>query len=75
MLTFPSIGGTVGVTLGKIIGILLILWGVADLGLSWANNTDVYYEIGINIPDVILPWTAVISMGIGYAIYKGGGGD
>ena len=61
-------------TVGKIIGILLILWGLADFGLSW-TDTDLYYEIGIQIPDVIYPWTAVISMGIGFAIYTLGGGD
>ena len=32
----------------KIVGILLIIWGFADLGLSWAG-TDLYYEIGLSL--------------------------
>ena len=53
----------------KIIGGLLILWGFADLGLSWMG-TDLYYEIGITLSDGIYPFTHWISMGIGYVIYK-----
>ena len=40
----------------KVIGILLILWGVVDLGLSWAE-TDLYYEIGIRLPEGIYSFT------------------
>lgn len=53
----------------KILGILLIIWGFADLGLSYAG-TDLYYEIGINLSDAIYPFTHWIAMGIGYAIYS-----
>jgi len=59
----------------KIIGMLLILWGFADLGLSWVG-TDLYYEIGITLSDGIYPFTHWISMGIGYVILKlGTAGD
>ena len=30
----------------KIIGALLIIWGIADIALSWVG-TDLYWEIGI----------------------------
>ena len=53
----------------KIVGIILIVWGFADLGLSWAG-TDLYWKIGIELPDVIYPFTHWIAMGIGYAIYR-----
>ena len=53
----------------KIIGSLLILWGFADLGLSYLE-TDLYYEIGITLSDGIYPFTHWIAMGIGYVIYK-----
>ena len=52
----------------KIVGILLIVWGFADLGLSWAG-TDLYYTIGIELSDAIYPFTHWIAMGIGYGIY------
>ena len=48
----------------KIVGYLLILWGLADIGLNW-TGTDVYYEIGIIIPGVINPFTGIIAMVIG----------
>ena len=53
----------------KIFGILLIIWGFADLGLSW-NQVDLYYEIGINLPNSIYPFTHWIAMGIGYGFYS-----
>ena len=48
----------------KIAGYLLIIWGLADIGLSW-TGTDVYYEIGIIIPGIIYPFTGIIAMVIG----------
>ena len=53
----------------KILGILLIVWGVADLGLSWAG-IELYYAIGIELPDAIIQFTAWIAMGIGYGMYS-----
>ncbi|MDB3950177.1 hypothetical protein N9403_00925 [Gammaproteobacteria bacterium] len=58
----------------KIVGILLIIWGFADLGLSWVG-TDLYYEIGIELSDAIYPFTHWIAMGIGYGIYSISGSD
>ena len=53
----------------KILGILLMLWGFADMGLSWLG-TDLYWEIGIQLSETIYPFTHWIAMGIGYAIYS-----
>ena len=53
----------------KIIGIVLIVWGIADLALSWFG-TDLYWEIGIELSKGIYPFTHWIAMGIGFAIYS-----
>ena len=45
----------------KIIGIIIILWGIADFGLSWVG-TDLYLEIGINLPVWLYQWTAWIAI-------------
>ncbi|MBI15844.1 MAG: hypothetical protein CL782_06355 [Chloroflexi bacterium] len=52
----------------KIIGILFVLWGIADFGLSWAG-VDLYNEIGITVSDELWPFTHWIAGGIGAAIY------
>ena len=52
----------------KIRGIILIVWGFADVGLSWLG-TDLYWEIGIELSEGIYPFTHWIAMGIGYVIY------
>jgi len=53
----------------KIIGIILIIWGIADFAFSWMGS-DLYLEIGIMLPDIIYPFTAWIAMGIGFAIFS-----
>jgi hypothetical protein len=58
----------------KILGILLIVLGIADWGLSW-TGVDVWWEIGIELSDSIYPFTHWISMGIGYLLFKIGGSD
>ena len=55
--------------MAKIVGVILILWGIADFGLSWVG-TDLYWEIGINLPDWLYRWTAWIALGIGFAIFS-----
>ena len=55
----------------KVIGVILILWGIADFGLSW-TGVDIYWEIGINVPSWLYPWTAYIVGIIGYAIFAMG---
>lgn len=53
----------------QVIGVLLIVWGIADFALSW-NNIDLYQEIGIDVPIDIYPYTAWIAMIIGGLIYR-----
>ena len=52
----------------KIIGVLIIAWGVLDFGLSWID-TDLYGEIGINLSEFIYPYTAYIAGIIGWGVY------
>ena len=52
-----------------IVGVILMLWGIADFVLSWMG-TDLYWEIGINLPDWLYPWTPLIALGIGFAIFS-----
>ena len=55
----------------KIAGILLIIVGFADLGLSWIG-IDLYGEIGIQLSATIYPYTPFIASGIGYVILSAG---
>ena len=48
----------------KIIGVIVILWSFADLGLSLLG-TDLYWVIGINLPDWLYMWTFMITLVIG----------
>ena len=50
-------------------GYLFIGLGIVDVGLSWIG-IDLYWEIGINLPDWLYPWTAWIALGIGGAIFS-----
>jgi len=57
----------------KILGILLIIWGIADFALSW-TGTDLYAAIGISIPEAIYQFTPMIAGVIGYALLMAGSG-
>ena len=48
----------------KIAGYLFIGLGIVDVGLSWIG-IDLYWEIGINLPDWLYPMTGLIAMTIG----------
>lgn len=47
-----------------IVGWLLILWGILDFALYFMDM-DIYYELGINLPDIIWQFSAWISIGLG----------
>ena len=49
-------------------GYLFIGLGIVDVGLSWIG-IDLYWEIGINLPDWLYRWTAWIALVIGFAIF------
>ena len=48
----------------KIVGFLLIGLGIVDVGLSYIG-IDIYWEIGIYVPDWLYDWTAYIPIAIG----------
>jgi len=48
----------------KILGFLLIGLGIVDVGLSYIG-IDIYWEIGIYVPDWLYNWTGYIPMSIG----------
>ena len=57
----------------KIIGLLIIGWGLVDLGFGW-GETDLYEKIGLNIADrtgFLNIWLSKYSAWI--AIITGGG--
>jgi hypothetical protein len=57
----------------KIIGGALIAWAIADFGLSYMG-TDVWYDwLGIQLPEAIYRFSAIIVGVIGGAIWKLGG--
>lgn len=56
----------------KILGIIIIIWGVSDLGLSWLG-VDLYEQIGVQLSEGIFPFTHWIAMAIGYGVYSIGG--
>ena len=59
----------------KIIGGLLIAFGLADVVGSFAG-VDVWGEwIGVQLPELIWPFTAYIEMGLGYFLFKLGSGS
>ena len=47
----------------KLIGGAIILWGFADLGLSYAG-TDLWYTIGIDVGE-LYPYTHWIAFAVG----------
>lgn len=60
----------------KVIGGLLIAWGVLDFGLSW-TGTDIWFEwLGIDlwsINELLGKYIAWAEVGIGYFIFSLGG--
>lgn len=59
----------------KIIGGLLIAFGLVDVIGSFAG-LDVWGEwIGVNLPEAIWSFTAYIEMGLGYFLFRLGSKD
>lgn len=51
----------------KIVGILIILFGVIDLGGSFAGF-DLWGTMGIQLPEMIWKYSSYIEIAIGYGI-------
>ena len=59
----------------KVIGGLLIAFGLVDMIGSW-TGLDVWTEwIGVHLPEFIWSFTAYIEIGIGYTLLKLGSSD
>ena len=58
----------------KIIGILLILFGAADLIGSYAGF-DLWGMIGIKLPDLIWRFSSYIELGLGFLLFNLGSDD
>jgi len=54
----------------KILGILLILWGIADIVLNWIFSFDLYFSLGIQLPEAIWTYSHFIAIAIGFGIYQ-----
>ena len=58
----------------KIVGILIILFGLVDLIGSF-TGFDLWGTIGIHLPDIIWKYSAYIEIAIGYGIMSFSGTD
>lgn len=58
----------------KIVGILIILFGVVDLVGSFAGF-DLWGTIGIQLPELLWKYSAYIEIAAGYGIMSLGGGS
>ena len=59
--------------MAKIIGGLIVAWGVLDFFMANFMNIDLYAEMGIEVPDSIYFFTPVIAGFIGWVVYSLGG--
>jgi hypothetical protein len=54
----------------RFIGLLLILFGIADFGVGWFE-IDVWYDwFGIDLPDWLYYFSAIIEIAIGSALMR-----
>lgn len=60
-------------TMLKLLGGAVFLWGVADIILNRVQEMDIYYELGIMVPEGIYPYTHYIAMGVGLLLINLGG--
>jgi len=59
----------------KILGLILIVFGVVDLAGSYAEFDLWGGFIGIQLPEVIWQYSSFIEMGLGYFIFNLGKGN
>jgi len=56
------------------IGALLVIFGIVDLVGAFFLEFDVWYELGVELPDTLWSFSAWIEIGLGCFLYKMGGG-
>lgn len=55
-----------------LLGLILIAFGIADFAMSWMG-TDVWSDwLGIQLPDWLYPFSAIIEIAIGSQLLKTG---
>jgi hypothetical protein len=60
----------------KIIGVLLVIFGIIDYASSEFNDLDVWYDwFGIELPEILWMLSPWIEIGLGSILFKVGGGD
>ena len=58
----------------KIVGLLIVLFGVTDFVLSWLG-TDVWYDwFGVDLPGFLYSFSAIIAVAIGSLMMRSGRG-
>lgn len=55
----------------KLIGGAIILWGLADFGVSFAG-IDLWAKVGVTVPDAIYPYTHYAAFIIGGVLFSVG---
>ena len=58
----------------KIFGALLVIFGLVDIIGSFVGF-DVWYEIGINLPELLWQFSGYIEVTLGYFLWNLGNGD
>ena len=53
----------------KIVGIILIIVGVVDIGGSWLGF-DLWYFLGFDLPRIIWNFSGYIELGLGYFLFN-----
>ena len=53
----------------KIVGIILIIVGVVDVGGSWLGF-DLWYFLGFDLPWIIWNFSGYIELGLGYFLFN-----
>jgi len=59
----------------RLIGLLLVIFGITDFAMSWMG-TDVWADwLGIQLPEWLYYFTAIIEVAIGSAMMRMGGNN
>lgn len=60
----------------KIIGVLLVIFGIIDFAGAEFNDFDVWYEwFGIELPEILWMLSPWIESGLGIILFRVGGGN
>ena len=55
----------------KIIGVLLILWGIVDTIMSYSGKGDLWYQLfGIILPDPLYQFAGIAAIVVGGLVFR-----